>query len=125
MKLGEFLKRYRQAKHMSGRQLADAMGISKYRLQKWEDAGLSPKAEDAEKIKGFFGIRELADASEELLNSMIKNEAIQSPAPLEILLKQKDDLLKEKDMRIIELNRTITILEEALEVYKTKNKGGK
>lgn len=125
MKLGEFLKRYRQAKKMSGRQLADIIGVSKYRLQKWEDVGISPKADDAEKIKAYFGLRDLGNVSEEVLKPLIENVPFHGPAPLEILLKQKDDLLEEKDKRISELNRTITILEEALVMYKTAGKGKK
>lgn len=125
MKLGAFLKRYREARNISGRQLSEQIGVSKFRLQKWEDAGVFPKWEDAEKISAFFGVRELNEIPEEVLNSCIEKVPMSSGLLVESLLKQKDELLAEKDKRIHELNRTISILEETLAVYKTGKKGGK
>ncbi len=122
MTLREFLRGYRAAKGLSGRKLSELIGVDKYRLQKWESLGVSPKMEDATKIKEYFKLKDIAAVSEEVLNKRTKSDPGEWAAHVDNMHYQKDELLAEKDKRIIELNRTINILEEALAVYKTAGK---
>jgi transcriptional regulator with XRE-family HTH domain len=120
MTIGVFLKRYREAKGWSGRELAERMEVNPYRLQKWEEGKGSPKLEDAEKIRAYLKLSDLQTLSEEVLNNCLAG--VGTAVPVDLILQQKDELLAEKEKRIKELNRTIHILEEALEAYKVKVK---
>ena len=73
MQTGEFLRRYRAAKGLSARSLATEIGVSFYRLQKWETSHYAPKLEDGEKIKQYFVLHDLGELSEELLKIRIES----------------------------------------------------
>ncbi|MFT3902389.1 MAG: helix-turn-helix transcriptional regulator [Niabella sp.] len=90
MELREFLKRYRKATQYSGRILAEKMGASKSLLEKWENSNYTPSAADTEKIKKYFGLRDLDKLIEKVLQKCIEGV---SPSNEE-LLKQNTILLK-------------------------------
>lgn len=124
MKLGEFLRKYRKAKRMSVRVMSEEIGVNQFRLQKWE-GGINPKSEDLDKIKHYFKLNIVENISEDFLNSCIEGSFPSEAGdklPSSELLKQKDLLIEEKDKRIYELNQTITLLKEALDLYKKTSK---
>lgn len=66
MQLKEFLKKYRTATDVSGRALAERIGVSKHSLEKWENAGSMPNYIDGKKLTDYFGIANI--------NSITKKE---------------------------------------------------
>ena len=117
MELKEFLRRYRKSKKFSVRKFAEMLGVSNFRLEKWE-IGIQPNYEDSIKIKQYFGVKEIQNFSEEFLETF-------EPKPqreIDELIKLKDMLLEEKDKRIQSLEETISFLKEAVAEYQTKNK---
>lgn len=119
MEFKEFLRPYRKSKKMSVRKFAEVLGVSNFRLEKWEQ-GIDPNYEDSIKIKRYFGVKDLQNFSEEFLE---KFEPRQQEIGLDEILKLKDMLIEEKDKRIQSLEETINILMEAQATYMTKKKG--
>ena len=119
MEFKEFLRRYRKSKKMSVRKFAEVLGVSNFRLEKWEQ-GIDPNYEDSIKIKRYFGVKDLQNFSEEFLEKFQPKQT--SNEGLDEILKLKDMLIEEKDKRIQSLEETISILMEAQEEYKLKTK---
>ena len=119
MELKTLLRQYRKGAKMSVRKFAEVLGVSHYRLEKWEK-GIHPNNEDAAAIRAFFGLREFQKISENFLETFepVKSEE----KPVEDLIKLKNQLLEEKDKRIRGLEETIMILREAQAEYVTKKK---
>ena len=127
MTIGEFLKEYRLNKNLSGRKLADDIGVDKYRLQKWE-AGSNPKLEDAEKIKSYFSLDSLLHLTEDILNKCLKAIMIGGLVACmdsTDIGQLKDILIEEKEKRITLLEKTIDRLENELEYYQRGEKRNK
>lgn len=121
MTTGEFLKRYREAKGLSGRELAFRIDVDQHRMQKWEAGKGNPKAEDADKIRQYFKVGSLQELSQEFLNALLQEgSATPTVNQSDMILKQKDELLAEKDERISDLKRMVNMLEEQLAVYQKK-----
>ncbi len=120
MHIGEFLKQFRAAKNLSRQKMATLIGVSQFRLQKWEDKKFNPKTEDDAKICHYFNLISVQYLSEEILNRCIAAETTGSSAKvsLEDILQQKDLLLQEKDRRIEDLQRLVMAQEEVINRYK-------
>lgn len=116
MKTGDFIKKYRKHKKLSGARLAESIGVSAFRLQKWE-GGSTPNLEDGEKIKAFFKVRNITDLSENLLKKVLSPES-STETNVEDLLQLKDQLIKEKDKRIADLEKIIELQNKMLEGLK-------
>lgn len=121
MHIGDFLQRFREAKKLSRKKMATLIGVSEFRLQKWEDKKFSPKSEDDEKIRSYFNVNSVQYLSEEILARCIAAEigSTNNKISFEIILQQKDLLLQEKDKRIEELQKLIMAQEEVINRYKT------
>lgn len=117
MELKEFLKRYRKSKKFSVRKFAEVLGVSNFRLEKWE-AGFHPNYEDSIKIKEYFGVKEIQNFSEAFLETFEPR----TQTEIDEVIRMKDLLLEEKDKRIQSLEETIGFLKEAVAEYQTKNK---
>jgi transcriptional regulator with XRE-family HTH domain len=127
MTIGEFLKKYRVNKNLSGRKLAEDIGVDKYRLQKWE-GGSNPKLEDAEKIKNYFSVDSLLHLTEDILKKCLKTIVIGGlVASIDStdISQLKDILIEEKEKRITLLEKTIDRLENELAYYQGGEKRNK
>ena len=56
MSLGENIYRLRTAKNMSQGDLADALGVSRQSISKWETDGATPELDKLVKLAGLFGV---------------------------------------------------------------------
>lgn len=74
MATGAQLKRIREANNLSAQQLAGLTGVDLERLKKWEQRDQNPRAEDAEKLLSFFGVKALTD-----LEEVSKVPSVQTP----------------------------------------------
>ncbi|HMR81627.1 MAG TPA: helix-turn-helix transcriptional regulator [Niabella sp.] len=129
MQLGLFLKRYRKRVHLSGEQLAHKVGISRYALEKYENAGIMPGYEAASKLQRFFGITNLKDIKESELEFCIEHSfTIPGKHPMVMqggdpgVNTQKDtsytSLILEKDKKIADLEEQVALLKEQLHTLK-------
>jgi transcriptional regulator with XRE-family HTH domain len=121
MHIGEFLQRFRDAKKLSRKKMAAQIGVSEFRLQKWEDKKFSPKSDDNEKIRSYFNLISIQYLSEDILAKCIAAEdgQLNNKVSFETILQQKDLLLQEKDKRIEELQKLVMAQEEVIDRYKT------
>lgn len=120
MHIGEFLKRFRNAKNLSRSKIAAQIGVSEFRLQKWEDKNFNPKSADNEKIRSYFNLVSIQYLSEDILAKCIAAEdgRLNNKISFEDILQQKDLLLQEKDKRIEELQKLVMAQEEVINRYK-------
>lgn len=132
MQLKEFLKKYRTASDLSGRALAERIGVSKHSLEKWENAGSMPNYVDGKKLTDYFGIANInsitkkeydrclaitsASVSEKLLPEVEQN--IVSESDDDKFKSAKDLLLEEKDKRIAALEKLIAQQAETIALLK-------
>src|SRR6478735_3570250 len=108
MHIGEFLYRFRKAKKLSRKKMADLLDVSEFRLQKWEDKFFSPKIGDDAKIRNFFNITSIVNLSEEILERCMLAEVGNSvTVDVETVMHQKDLLIEEKDKRLKEKDKYI------------------
>lgn len=114
MELGFFLKSYRERMDLSGRQLAEKLGVSKFSLDKWENAGTKPKHDDSLKIMNYFGLEDLNQINDTQLDKC----SVQATPATENLLALKDQLIAEKEKRIRELENIIALKDELIKIQK-------
>ena len=110
-----FLRNYRKSQKLSVRKFAEILGVSNFRLEKWEK-GIQPNYEDGIKIKRYFRVKDFQNFSEEFLETFEPKPA----QDIDEVIKLKDMLIDEKDKRIHNLEETIHILMESQAVYQTK-----
>ena len=114
MELGVFLKQYREKMDLSGRKLAEQLGVSKYSLDKWENAGTKPKHDDSLKIMHYFGLDDLSQIDELHLE---KCAVVAMPSTENIIL-LKDQIIAEKEKRIQELENIISLKDELINMQR-------
>lgn len=90
-------------------------------MEKWKNANYTPSAADTEKIKKYFGLKNLDVLTEKVLQKCIEGL---NPTNEE-LLKQKDDIIREMEKRIQDLERLIELQEEKSQLVKGTNRVGK
>lgn len=127
MQLGFFLKRYRKAVHLSGKQLASKIGITSHALEKYENAGIMPGYEAASKLQRFFGLTNLKDIPESELTFCVEHSftipGMSSRASKGKMPEVENDnfnesdyklIIKRKDKKIAELEELINILKDQI-----------
>jgi transcriptional regulator with XRE-family HTH domain len=75
------IKELREALNISQQDLADATGIPRPRIGKWEQGKGSPKAEDYKKLESFFG-EQIRKNEEQPSNNNLGNTNIDTSQPI-------------------------------------------
>lgn len=114
MELGIFLKSYRERMDLSGRQLAEKLGVSKYSLDKWENAGTKPKHDDSLKIMNYFGLEDL----NQINDTQLEKCAVPTTPATENIISMKDQIIAEKEKRIQELENIISLKDELINMQR-------
>jgi transcriptional regulator with XRE-family HTH domain len=100
------LKKLRKEKGLSQQGLADATGIPKGRIEKWETGKAKPKVKDSEILKKFF-FEPVIEPEQRSLVEFLKEQ------------------LAEKEKTIVLLNQDIALLNQENGVLRTELKNAK
>ena len=121
MELKTVLRDYRKSNNLSVRKFAEMLGVSAFRLEKWEQ-GSHPNYDDLVKIKLFFRISDIQNISEDFLKAFKPSASLDNTYEV---IKLKDMLLEEKDKRIQYLEETVNFLRAQLLKSHVENKVSK
>lgn len=124
MKLGIFLKRFRKEVSLSGNSLAKRIGVSRYSLEKWENAGSLPNCQSALKVQGYFGIESLIYISEEKLDECIARELKRFSIKEALMENEKENENHNKEIftYLNLLNERLTLIEKIVKKHKEQLK---
>jgi transcriptional regulator with XRE-family HTH domain len=129
MKLNDFLRLYREGKGLSQLELAEQMQVTVYKLRKWETGEGKPKSIDQEKISKYFNLKSLVEISEDDYRDLVLGEKpATKPSDENTYIKGTKltevdtlfKLLEEKDKRISDLQRTVTMMEKVLDLKRNE-----
>ena len=118
MEINTLLRNYRKSRKLSAREFAITLGVSNFKLEKWEQ-GHAPRGEDLAKIKQYFGVKDFQNISEHFIEEFNPRLSLENVYEV---VKLKDMLLDEKDKRIRNLEETVTFLREKVLESHTENK---